>query len=147
MDASRRIREISEQFVQSGAVMAVAGSPATYDLVGSLRWIDDKRLMWFVAHGDAEADAHAMDFDHVQVVDNLGLCFMRAGRVEAYLSPIEAAQVDDPEDYRIGWQIWREVAPLYDAMIERAFDHLEHQTAIPRPPHRDRNRHAAVVAA
>src|SRR5262249_45607336 len=103
--------------------------------------------MWFVAHGDAKADAHGLDFDHVQVVDNLGLCFMRDGHVQAYLSPIGAAQVDDPDDYRIGWQIWREVAPLYDAMIERAFEHLENQIAAPRSPHRDRSRHAAVVAA
>jgi hypothetical protein len=147
MDASRRVREISDQIVQSGAVMAVAGSPASYDLVGAFRWTDEHHVMWFVAHGDAETDAHELGFDHVQAIDNLGLCFMREGRVQAYLSPIETAQVDDPDDYRIGWQIWREVAPLYDAMIERAFDHLEQQTTSPRSPHRDRNRQTAVVAA
>src|SRR5215510_13035456 len=113
MDAVHRVREISDQIVQSGAVMAVAGSPASYDLVGSFRWLNEQQVMWFVAHGDAEVDAHGLDFDHVQVVDNLGLCFMSDGRVQAYLSPIETAQVDDPDDYRIGWKIWREVAPLY----------------------------------
>jgi hypothetical protein len=147
MDTFRRVRELSDQMVQAGAVMAVAGSPASYDLVGAFRWTDEQHVMWFVAHGDAELDAHALSFDHVQVVDNLGLCFMRDGRVQAYLSRIETAQVDDPEDYRIGWQIWREVAPLYDAMIERAFDHLEQQPSTPRSPSRDRNRHPAVVAA
>lgn len=133
--------------MQSGAVMAVAGSPASYDLVGSFRWVSEQEVMWFVAHGDDETDAHGLVFDHVQLVDELGLCFMRDGRVQAYLSPIETAQVEDPDDYRIGWQIWREVAPLYDAMIERAFEHLENQTTAPRSPHRDHARHAAVVAA
>src|SRR3954466_11796202 len=103
MEPLRRVREMSDQVVQAGAVMAVAGSPATYDLVGALRWSDEHHVMWFVAHGDAETDAHALEFDHVQVIESLGVCFMRDGRVEAYLSPIESAQVDDPDDYRIGW--------------------------------------------
>jgi hypothetical protein len=148
MDTLRRVREASDQIVQTGAVMAVKGSPATYHLVGALRWTDDHQVMWFVAHGDSEEDAHVLNFDHVQMVETLGLCFMQDDRVQGYLSPIDSAQVEDPDDYRIGWKIWHEVAPLYENIIARAFDSLEGRNLdpVPRRPG-NRTRRQAVVAA
>jgi hypothetical protein len=149
MDALRRVREASDQIVQGGAVMAVEGSPATYHLVGALRWTDDQHVLWFVAHGDSENDAHALSFDQVQVNDNGGLSFMHQNRVQGYLSPIAHAQVEDRDDYRIGWQIWHEVAPLYENMIARAFDSLEARELDPAPrsPVQRRARRTAGVAA
>jgi hypothetical protein len=145
----RQVREASHQIVQDGSVLGVLDSPARYDLVGALQWIDANHVMWFVAHGDSEADAHLLEFDRVQAVDTLGLCFLKDDRVIGYLAPIDAAQLEDPDDYRIGWQIWKEVSPLYDTMIERAFDRIEQSLAgdSPRAPQPGGSRHTAEVAA
>src|SRR5207249_4014230 len=115
------VQAIAEQVVGQGAVITIPGMPIRRDLVGCLRWINDSQIMWFVAHGDSDRDAFALTFDEVRIVKNLGIGFIKGGVLRGYLTKISEAQVEDPDDYRIGWQIWKEVAPLHGAVIERAF--------------------------
>jgi hypothetical protein len=97
--------------------MTLPGFPAVRLLVGHLRWLDDGRVFWFAAFGDAPDDGRLFHFDETQVIENYGVYFVTARNVIGYLSTIDAAGVDDPDDYRIGWQLWQEVAPLRQRFI------------------------------
>lgn len=114
----------AERLVSQGAVLTLAGLPLRRHLVGCLRWAEPNLILWFVAHGDSERDGHALSFEEIQVVPGTGIAFLQDGAVLAYLTSISSAQLEDPDDYLIGWQIWREVAPLHEAVMARAFARL-----------------------
>jgi hypothetical protein len=114
----------AERLVSQGAVLTIAGLPLRPHLIGALRWAGPNRVLWFVAHGDSECDGHALQFDEVEVIPGAGMAFLRDGAVLAYLTSIAGAPVEDPDDYRIGWQIWKDVTPLHEAVMTRAFTRL-----------------------
>ena len=121
--------KIAERLAEQGAVMMQPGHPIRRYLVGSFRWVSPDRVAWFVAHGEDEEDVHLLVFDQVQIVDGHGVCFLRQSEVLGYLTAIDHAQLDDPDDYRIGWQLWLEVAPLKTALIERALQRIPSRDA------------------
>ena len=56
--------------------------------------------------------------------------FHGAGRIAALLTPIEKSAVDDPEDYRVAWQLWQEVLPVRQKLIDRAFAGLAQNNSV-----------------
>jgi hypothetical protein len=118
------IQHVTAQLADGGAVMREAGQPSRLHLVGSWRWVNDNCAAWFTAHGDSWSDAHLIRFDEARLVGDYGVSFVQAGNVVGYLTSIAHAAVDDPDDYHIGWKIWREVAPLHRAFVENAFARL-----------------------
>jgi hypothetical protein len=104
--------------VASGAIMILPGCPVMRFLVGDFVWLEAGRIFWFTAYGDSPGDGHLLEFDDVRMVDGVGVSFSRREKIVGQLTRIEQAGVDDPDDYRIAWQLWQEVAPLRAAMIE-----------------------------
>jgi hypothetical protein len=107
----------AQRLVASGAIMTLPEPRLEQHLVGYLEWLEPRRLFWFTAYGEALSDGHVLAFDALHVVDNASVYFSIGGNVVSCLTAIDHAQVDDPDDYRIAWQLWQEVAPLRRAMI------------------------------
>jgi hypothetical protein len=123
-ETTASLQHLTLQLANEGAVMLQPGVPPTRHLVGAWRWVDKCAVAWFTAHGDSMSDAHVLRFDEVRLAGNHGVSFLREGNVVGYLTSIAHAAVDDPDDYLIGWQIWREVAPLHGSFVEAAFASL-----------------------
>jgi hypothetical protein len=94
-------------------------SPAEHFLVGDFAWLGPTQVFWFAANGDSTADEHVLEFEQVEQKDD-GLHFFAGGRRVGLLSAIEEAAVEDPDDFRIAWQIWQQIAPLRGGLLERA---------------------------
>lgn len=109
--------------VAGGAILRTPGRPPG-DLVGEWRWQGDDGAFWFTAFGDAARDAHVLRFESFHSVPNLGVCFYRDGVVAATLSPIDATQLEDPDDYRVAWKLWQQVAPLRRGFIDQCSRNL-----------------------
>lgn len=126
----------AHHIVAGGAIMTVPQTPVARRLVGTLSWLEPQRVFWFTAYGDTRADGQLMEIDEARpVAGGIGIQFLNNGRVVGCLMPIEHAGVDDPDDYRIAWQLWQEVAPLRTAMIERCAAELAaQQDALPGVP-------------
>lgn len=90
----------------------------TQHLVGYLEWLEAGKLFWFTAYGEGSSDGHLLEFDALHVIEGRGLYFSREGKIVTQLTAIDQAKVDDPDDYRIAWQLWQEVVPLRRRMIE-----------------------------
>ena len=120
----RILREFAAKIVQSGAIMTWRDDVSGRHLVGELRWLENNELFWFTAFGENIGDAHWLRFDDVRCVASCGLYFLQTGNVVAYLCTIDAAGVDDPDDYRIAWQLWQQVGPLRTALIEDCWQRL-----------------------
>ena len=102
----------------AGAIMTVPGNPDRRFLVGHFEWLASNRIFWFNANGSDDGDANVLEFDRVTgAADEIG--FIRAGKLVGHLVPIETARVADPDDYRIAWQIWQQVAPMLQAKIQQ----------------------------
>jgi hypothetical protein len=112
---------LADRVVAQGAIMTLPEPPVSRFLVGHFVWMDARRVFWFTAYGDSTADGHLLEFDESLPNENLEISFLRNGRIVGQLTPIEQAGVDDPDDYRIAWQLWQEVAPLRAAMIDNSF--------------------------
>lgn len=108
----------------NGAIAILTGEPRPI-LIGDLQWLDGQELLIFTAYGDAPTDAHRIHFDEALVHDSGNITFMCGGHVVATIQRIEDADIDDPDDYRIAYQLWRDVAPLYRPLIERCYDALQ----------------------
>lgn len=108
---------LAQHFVNGGAILTPSGCPVARFLVGHLALLDPQRIFWFTAYGDSTADGHVLEFDDARLAEPGGLTFLKDGRVAGCLSPIAQAGVDDPDDYRIAWQLWQEVAPLRGRLI------------------------------
>jgi hypothetical protein len=100
----------------AGAIMTVQGNPDQHLLVGYFEWIGSNRVFWFNANGSDDHDANVLEFDRVSLATG-EIGFVRAGRLAGCLVAIDAARVDDRDDYRIAWQIWQQVAPMQQAKI------------------------------
>lgn len=114
------VRAAVERLLATGAIVTLSGEPRPI-LVGACEWRDARHCLLFAAHGDAVADAHAMAFDEALVNAGGSVTFLRDDHVVGALHAIDDADVDDPDDYRIAWQLWEEVAPMRQAFIERCF--------------------------
>lgn len=110
---------LAGRLVPEGSIMTVHQQPPAHFLVGSFRWLEPRRVFWFTACGNSVLDAHVLEFDDTEVVEEFALAFLRDERLVGYLTGIECAGVDDPDDYRIAFQFWQEVAPLRTAFIEQ----------------------------
>lgn len=113
-------RENADDIVALGGVLTLAGVPLQRFLVGDLRWLGEHRMAWFTAFGDKAEDALVLDFDHLEVRP-IGVCFIQDGAVVALLSQIEKSALEDPDDYRIAWQLWQDVRPLREGFMNAAF--------------------------
>lgn len=118
-----------ELLAAQGAVMSIAGSPAQHYLVGDFAWVGPRYIYWFAANGDTTADAQALKYE-VMRRDRNSVQFLRGGLQVASIALIDDAEVDDPDDFRIGWQIWQQVAPMRRALLERC--RREHAAAAER---------------
>jgi hypothetical protein len=104
------------RLASAGAIMTVPGNPDRHFLVGHFEWIASNRIFWFNANGCDDHDANVLEFDRVTVaVDEI--VFVRAGKLVGRLVAIDVARVADPDDYRIAWQIWQQVAPMQQPRI------------------------------
>lgn len=115
------LRAPAEQMFARGAVINRVKSPPT--LVGDFLWEEPNRILWFAAFGDQVSDAQSFEFHYARVT-GWSLHFRHSGGREMEMTPIEHAAVEDPDDYRIAWQLWQQVAPLRIALIRHAYDQL-----------------------
>ncbi|MEY4941460.1 MAG: hypothetical protein RIQ93_3195 [Verrucomicrobiota bacterium] len=97
--------------------MTVWHSPPEQYLVGDFAWLTPTSIFWFAANGDSGADVHTLEFDQVNREPE-GLRFFRRGKCVGLLAPIDRADVDDRDDFRVAWQIWQHIEPLRRAFIE-----------------------------
>ena len=100
--------------------MATVGAAPENFLVGDFAWLSDRQVFWFIAHGDTEADGRVIEFDEVQVLHRDRVAFVRERKVIAYLVSIDHADVEDPDDYRVAWGIWQQVAPARTALVSKS---------------------------
>ncbi len=113
----------STEWANQGAVMTVWKSPPESYLVGRLEWLSERRLFFFAANGDGPADAHEVEFDDT-TLDSTAVRFFQAGKLVGLLTPLERADVADPEDYYVGWQIWQITAPMKQRLIDQLITSL-----------------------
>ena len=104
-------QQLATQLAGGGAVLTLPGASPKHFLIGELTWLEDDRLFWFPAHGDA-GDERVLAYDELHVIENHTVSVLHEGRPVCRLSSIEVSGVDDPDDYRVAWQIWQQVAPL-----------------------------------
>ena len=114
----------AQRLVQEGAIMTVPGRPDLPALIGDLRW-GEGCVCWFAAFGDSPRDAHRLEFTEAHAVQWHGICFLDGRVTAARLWTIDAAGVEDPDDYRVAWQLWQQVAPLRTALIEECYARLQ----------------------
>lgn len=112
-------RLIADKLAAGGAVLTTWNSPAAHYLVGDFEWTDDQRVFWFAANGDTLDDAHVLRFDTAEFADG-HVRFFASGRLVGQLSPIDRAEVDDRDDYRVAWSIWQQVAPVRRTLLAEA---------------------------
>lgn len=117
-------RAASDALCASGAIASLTGEPRPI-LVGHLQWLSVHELLIFTAYGDAPSDAHLLQFDEAMVSEGGSITFLCRGHVAGAIHRIEEADVDDPDDYRIAWELWQEVAPLHRPLIERCFEAIQ----------------------
>jgi hypothetical protein len=110
--------QAAQRLVAGGAIMSLPEPRLEQHLVGHLEWVEPRRLFWFTAYGESLTDGHVLEFDAVHVADGQGVYFSTSGNIVSYLTAIDQAKVDDPDDYRIAWQLWQEVVPLRRSLIE-----------------------------
>jgi hypothetical protein len=108
----------AQQLVASGAIMTLLQPQREQHLIGYLEWLEPRRLFWFTAYGEDHSDAHLLEFDAEPVIQDSVIYFRSDGKIVSLLSPIERAEVEDPDDYTIAWRLWQEVMPLRRALIE-----------------------------
>jgi hypothetical protein len=124
--SNTEIESVAHQLAADGAIITVCNSPCAAYLVGSLRWASDgsRRLLFFAANGDGPDDGYEFCFDAVEQIEG-GLRFTCGDKVVGTLLPIGAAEVEDPEDYRVGWSIWQQVAPAKARFVSGLLDRME----------------------
>jgi hypothetical protein len=108
----------TQRLVAAGAIMTLPEPPCGQHLVGYLEWLEPQRVFWFNAYGESAEDGHLLDFDALKVIEGRGIYLSSQGVIVSQLTPIDQARLDDPDDYRIAWQLWQEVVPLRRPLIE-----------------------------
>lgn len=105
------IRHFTEQLVEAGAVLVLAGPPVTRHLVGHVAWHGDGTVFWFRAGGTGRHDAHRLSYDGMKRVANCGVCLFLGDRIVGYFSTIARAGVADPREFETSALIWADVLP------------------------------------
>jgi hypothetical protein len=118
------VRTAVDALYRAGAIATLATEPRPI-LVGDIHWLPGTGLLLFAAYGDGPGDAHLVHFDSAVVNSSGSITFARGSKMEGTLHRIEEADLDDPDDYRIAWQLWQEVAPVHRPLIERCFAAIE----------------------
>lgn len=85
---------------------------------------EDAGVFLFAAFGDDERDAVYLALDAILEEDDGTVRFFYVGFECAKLERIAQADVADPDDYHIAWQLWQQVAPLRRVLIERSYANL-----------------------
>ena len=117
------VKSASEMLCTGGAIASLTGEPRPI-LVGDLQWLEEQELFIFTAYGTAPTDAHRVRFDEALLHASGSVSFLCRGEIVGTIQRIEDADVDDPDDYRIAFQLWSDVAPVYRARIERCYNAL-----------------------
>jgi hypothetical protein len=117
-EINANVTPAADALLAAGAVALVNAEPRPI-LIGHLEWLNDGELLIFTAFGEAPTDAHLVHFDDVIVHETGSMTFVRDGTVTGAIQPIDDADLDDPDDYRIAWQFWQDVAPLHRPRIEQ----------------------------
>lgn len=123
----------AEALFRRGAILTLASAPAQHFLAGEMRWHHDSGAFFFIAFGDGERDAHYLRIDALAADRDGSIRFFRDEEECAKLEEIAAAAVEDPEDYRIAWTLWQQVAPLQQALVDRCFAALAARCDAPAP--------------
>jgi len=118
----KSFRAWADRTYARGAIISRVATRPT--LLGDFRWEEPDRIFWFAAFGDHTTDARSFVFHHVRIGPE-ALTFLHSDGGEVSMTAIDHAALDDPDDYRIAWQLWQQVAPLHAAFIRRAYEGLE----------------------
>lgn len=118
-----RARAAVDGLYAVGAIANLSGEPRPI-LIGDLQWLEGPEFIIFTAYGDGPSDAHLVRFDEVIVNEQGSITFLSAGHVVGAIHRIGDADVDDTDDYRIAWQLWQDVAPVHQPMIQRCYQTL-----------------------
>ncbi len=119
------------RLIASGAILTLPGVPLTRILVGEGRLLDPACVAFFPAFGDQAADLKSLTFDSLRL-HPYGVAFYRQGVVQAFVSAIREARVEDPDDYCVAWSLWQELHPLRQDLIDAAFARLDSSAPAPR---------------
>jgi hypothetical protein len=117
----QRVKSAGEVLFAVGAVASLSSEPRPR-LIGDMQWLEGRELLIFTAYGDGPADVHCLRFDEALLNERGSIIFMCGGHVAGTIQCIEDSDVDDPDDYRIAWQLWQEVAPIYQPLIQRCYE-------------------------
>ncbi len=124
-DGKERAKVAGEELFAAGAIASLEGEPRPI-LIGDLQWLEGSELVLFTAYGEGPADVHLVSFDEAIVNEEGSVTFMFEGHVVGSIHRIEDADVDDSDDYRIAWQLWQDVAPVHQPMIQRSYQLTQH---------------------
>jgi hypothetical protein len=100
-----------------GAVLTLPGTPPITILVGRLFFCEPGVALVFPAFGEAPEDTLVLKFDHTAAYP-FGVAFCRGNDVCALLGPIEQARLEDPDDFKVAWQLWNEMEALRSGVTE-----------------------------
>ncbi len=116
--------DLPERLAAKGAVLSYGGDGGQPMLIGDWACSGSRRVFAFPAHGNV-GDEHVFEFDEAVLLDTQIVGFLRGGQLVAQLSAIGAASLTDPDDYRVAWQIWQQVAPMVRGKIVRCRERLD----------------------
>jgi len=120
VNGKEQAKAAGEELFAAGAIASLHGEPRPI-LIGDLQWLDGSELLLFTAYGEGPADVHFVSFDEAIVNEEGSVTFLFQGHVVGAIHRIEDADVDDTDDYRIAWQLWQDVAPVHQPMIQRSY--------------------------
>ncbi len=110
--------EFPKRLVAKGAVLTLNGEASGPILVGEWTPLTSSRVFLFPAHGE-EGDEQILEFDRAVLLDTQIVGFIRGSDLVGQLAAISAAGLDDPDDYRVAWQIWQHVSPMMQEKIDQ----------------------------
>lgn len=111
----------AEAAFRHGAIVTVTDGDRAPFLLGELRWREGEGVFFFVAFGDDFRDALYLKVDAIAEERDGSIRFCSGGCECAKLEEIESADVEDSDDYKIAFQLWQQVAPLRQTVVERCF--------------------------
>ena len=117
-------KQIALNLVKAGAVLIITDQPLLNFLLGAFEWIDDKRVFWFEAFGDDSFAGHVLEFDEAIAPHALGVEFRRGGELVAYLTSIQEADLDNPQETADSWQAWKNIAESQQPFIAQVREEL-----------------------
>jgi hypothetical protein len=112
-------KQIAAALVKDGAVMIITDQPLLNFLVGAFDWVgvSTQFVFWFEAFGADAFAGHVLEFDQAVAPHPLGVEFRSGGELIAYLTSIQEADLDNPQEFHDSWQAWKQVAPESEKFI------------------------------